>query len=283
MVHGGAGPIRPEMADACRSGMQRALDRGWAILDAGGSALDACEQTITQLEDDPIFNAGTGAHLNQDGQPQLDAIVMDGATFRAGAVGAVEHIRNPVQLARLILEKSEHILLVANGAERFAVEHGVSLCDSRELITPYQKQRWENRAGSTSFGTVGAVALDASGNLAAGTSTGGTSFKYPGRVGDSPLIGCGCYADNRSGAISTTGHGESMMKIVMAKSAADLIEKGQDPQAAAGNVVRLLSERTDGTGGLIVIDRAGRMGVAYSTPDMSWSGRTTAARSGISG
>jgi len=279
MVHGGAGAIRPEVADACRSGMQRALDRGWAVLEKGGSALDACEQAITQLENDPTFNAGTGAHLNLDGQPQLDAMLMDGATLRAGAVGAVDHIRNPIQVARLILEKSEHIFLVASGAERFAIEHGIALCEPRELITEYQRQRWENRASQKSFGTVGAVALDVLGNLASGTSTGGTSFKYPGRVGDSPMIGCGCYADNRSGAISTTGHGESMMKIVMAKTAADFIANGQDPQSAADAAVKLLSERTTGTGGLIVIDRAGRLGIAYSSPDMSWMGRTTGPRS----
>jgi beta-aspartyl-peptidase (threonine type) len=276
IVHGGAGRIRPEIAAECQAGLQRALDRAWSLLGTGGSALDACEQAILQLEDDPTFNAGTGAHLNRDGLPQLDAIVMDGATLRAGAVGAVERIRNPIHLARLVLEKSEHIFLASSGAERFAVEHGIALCDPKELITVYEQQRWGNRSRQASLtGTVGAVALDAAGNLAAGTSTGGTSFKYPGRVGDSAMIGCGCYADNLSGAASSTGHGESIMKIVMAKTAADFMAKGESPQAAADAAVRLLTERTAGQGGLIVIDRHGRLGASFSTPDMAWLGFTS--------
>ena len=276
IIHGGAGNIRPEIAAAARAGVERALATGWAILEAGGPAKDACEEAIIQLEEDPVFDAGVGAHLNRDGKAQLDAILMDGRSLQSGAIGAVERIRNPIHLARLVLEKSEHSFLVGGGAEQFAVESGIGLCDPTELITPYEQERWAARAAElTPGGTVGAVALDAAGNLCAGTSTGGTFFKHPGRVGDSPLVGCGCYADNESAAVSCTGHGESIMKIVMAKAAADLVASGQHAQAAADAAVRLLSRRTTGSGGLIVVDRAGRVGASFSTPHMTWAAKTT--------
>ena len=259
------------MHDDCRAALQRALKRGWAILEKGGPAIDACEQAIIELEDEPLFDAAFGSHLNRDGKVQMDAILMDGATLKAGAVGAVERIRNPIRLSRVVLEKSEHIFLAGPGAEQFAVENGMHLCEPCELITNAAFARWSAPAEKAeNFGTVGAVAIDRSGNLLAGTSTGGTFFKYPGRIGDSPLIGCGCYADNRSAAVSCTGHGESIMKIVMAKKAADLVESGHDAQAAAELALKILEERTEGGGGLIVVDRAGRVGAAFSTPTMAW-------------
>src|SRR5688572_3896288 len=278
IVHGGAGTIRPEIEPAARAGVARALERGWKILEAGGLAIDACEQAIIELEDDPVFDAGVGAHLNRDGKAQLDAILMDGATLQSGAIAAVERVRNPIRLARRILAKGQHSLLVGSGAEEFAVESGLALCDPSELITPYEHQRWTMKAAEPAqHGTVGAVALDARGNLCAGTSTGGTFFKHPGRVGDSPIIGCGCYADNEAAAVSCTGHGESIMKIVMAKTASDYVASGHDAQSAADAAVKLLSRRTTGAGGLIVVDRAGRVGASFSTSHMTWATKTTRA------
>jgi beta-aspartyl-peptidase (threonine type) len=275
VVHGGAGTIRPEVEDASKAGVERALARGWAILKAGGSGLDACEQAIVELEDDPAFNAGVGSHLNREGKAQLDAILMDGAALRAGAVAAVERIRNPIRLARLVLERGEPVLLAGAGAEAFAQEYGMPLCDPADLVTPVESERWRGRANSTHLGTVGAVALDSAGNLYAGTSTGGIFLKHPGRVGDSPLIGCGCFADNESAAVSCTGKGELIMKVVMAKSAADFVAAGQHPQAAAEAALNLLERKTGGKAGLILVDRAGRIGVSFSTPHMSWQGRSS--------
>jgi L-asparaginase / beta-aspartyl-peptidase len=279
VVHGGAGTIRQEVEAAARAGVERALAKGWAILEGGGSAIDACELSILDLEDDPVFDAGVGAHLNREGYAQLDAIVMDGATLQSGAVAAVERIRNPIRLARQVLKRGEHSLLVGAGAEQFAVESGIHLCDPAELITPYERQRWSAKATEPqTHGTVGAVAIDAAGNLCAATSTGGTFFKHRGRVGDSPLIGCGCYADNESAAVSCTGHGESIMKILMAKAAADFVAAGQDPQSAADAAVKLLSRRTSGAGGLIIVDSAGRFGASFSTPHMTWAAKTAVAK-----
>ena len=277
VVHGGAGTLRPEIEQPARTGVERALAAGWDILESGGSAKDACEEAIVLLENDPVFDAGVGAHLNRDGYAQLDAILMDGSSLKSGAVAGVERIRNPIRLARRILEDSAHAFMVASGAEQFAVERGMPLCDPNELISPYEHQRWldNSKSGSPSVphGTVGAVARDLAGHLCAGTSTGGTFLKQPGRVGDSPLIGCGCYADTESAAVSCTGHGESIMKIVMAKTAADFVASGSDAQSAADAAVQLLLRKTGGSGGLIVVDRLGRVGVSFSTPHMTWAAR----------
>jgi len=285
-VHGGAWHIPEDAAEACRRGCARALERGWAVLERGGSALEACEAAILELEDEPVFDAGTGSHLNRDGRVQCDAILMDGATLKAGAIAGVERLRNPVKVARLVLERSEHMMLVGPGAEQFAVEMGVPLCNPSELVIAREVELWyKNKhetdvsrghfTGDAQLGTVGAVALDARGSLAAGTSTGGTACKYPGRVGDSSLIGCGCYADNRSGAVSATGYGEAIMKVVMAKAASDFLAAGLAPQAAAEKAVALLAQRTDGKGGLILLDPAGGVGAAFSTPHMAYAFRTS--------
>jgi len=254
--------------------------------------MDAIEASIVILEDDPTFDAGIGSHLNRDGRVQLDAIVMDGATLKAGAVAAVERVRNPIRLARSILEKSEHMMLVAAGAEKFAEENGVPLCAPEELVNERERMAWrrcledshaaEHHVGHE-HGTVGAVAIDRHGNLAAGTSTGGTCCKFPGRVGDSPLIGCGCYADAEAGGVSCTGHGEGIMKIVMAKMAIDLLhdqrvlvphrEKGGPlslAQAVADACIRKLAHRAHTTGGLILMDRDGLPAAAFNTPRMAY-------------
>lgn len=302
IVHGGAGNIAAESAEGTRAGIRRALEAGWKILSGGGAALDAVEAAIVVLENDPFFNAGTGGNLNRDGRVQLDAIIMDGASLKAGAVAAVERIRNPIRLARLIQEKSPHVLLVAAGAETFAVENGIALCDPEELITDRARATWRKyRQELASFeqekhkGTVGAVALDSHAQFAAGTSTGGTPYKFPGRVGDSPLIGCGCYADVDSGGVSCTGDGEGIMKIVMAKTAVDLLRdphtlspyRQQDDgkpilaadfktsgatiaEAVADAVIRKLAHRAHSTGGLILLDREGHPAVAFNTPAMAY-------------
>ena len=297
IVHGGAWDIPDEAVDACNSGCQRALAAGWSILSGGGSALDAVEGAIIVLEDDPVFDAGYGSHLNLDGRVECDAIVMDGATLRAGSVAALQRVRNPVRLARKVLEECPHMMLVGEGAERFATSHAVPLCDPEELIAESEWQAWqlckkdEHAAAhhrGHEQGTVGAVAVDSRGSLFAATSTGGTCCKLPGRVGDSPLIGCGCYADSEAGGVSSTGYGEAIMKIVMAKAAVDYLRHAEaefavaaevDPAPSAANfpamlaareAVHLLAKRTHATGGLILLDRHGNPGFAFNTPRMAY-------------
>jgi len=279
IVHGGAWNIPDAQVEECRRGCRRALEAGWEILSSGGPAVEALEAAIVILEEDPVFDAGVGSHLNRDGRVELDAIVMDGGTLEAGAVASVGRIRNPIRLARKVLESSEHMMLVGAGAEKFAEENGIALCDPSELIVERERAAWrrcrEDRHAAEhhtdhAMGTVGAVALDAQGNLFAGTSTGGTCCKLPGRVGDSPLIGCGCYADATAGGVSCTGHGEAIMRIVMAKTAAEFLRAGQTPRAAAEACTRLLRERGRGTGGLILLGKDGAPGFAFSTPRMAY-------------
>jgi beta-aspartyl-peptidase (threonine type) len=276
IVHGGAWDIPTNLRKICKDAVTRALERGWRVLESGGSCLDACEQAIVELEDEPVFDAGLGSHLNRDGTVQLDAILMNGANLKSGAVVAVERLLNPIRVARLILEQSEHMLIAGYGAEQFALEHGMALCSPAELITDHEAELWRSLSGKVvNMGTVGAVALDSSGNLASGTSTGGTMYKYPGRVGDSALVGCGCYADNLASAVSTTGHGESIMKVVLAKTANDFIAAGKSAQNAAIDAIQLMTRRTSGTGGLIMLDAKGRPGVAFTTQDLAYAYRTT--------
>jgi L-asparaginase / beta-aspartyl-peptidase len=281
IVHGGAWDIPDAAVPACKSGCERALAAGWGILEAGGSALDAIEAAVVILEDDPVFDAGYGSHLNLDGRVECDAIVMDGATLRAGAVATLQHVRNPVRLARKVLENCPHMMLAAEGAERYAHEQGIKLCAPEELITEAERDAWakcKTDKHAAVFhrgheqGTVGAVAMDREGRLFAATSTGGTCCKLPGRIGDSPLIGCGCYADAEAGAVSCTGYGEAIMKIVMAKTATDLLRDPQnaDAMTAARQTVNTLASRTHATGGLILLDREGNPGWAFNTPRMAY-------------
>ncbi len=293
IVHGGAWDIPDEAVDACKSGCHRALTAGWSILSRGGSALDAIEAAIIVLEDDPVFDAGYGSHLNLDGHVECDAIVMNGATLRSGAAATLQRVKNPIQLARKILENCPHMMLVAEGAERFAREHGIQLCDREQMISEAEREAWMKCKGDKHAaehhrgheqGTVGAVALDAAGNLFAATSTGGTCCKLPGRVGDSPLIGCGCYADSGAGGASCTGYGEAIMKVVLAKSAVDALRRPavcvdtpaniscgtSTADLAAREAVHLLAKRAHGAGGLILLDRAGNSGFAFNTPRMAY-------------
>jgi len=267
---------------AVREGCRQAADAGWAVLAQGGPALDAIEAAVRVMEDDPAFDAGLGSFLNAAGQVELDAIIMDGRDLSFGAVAAVQRVRHPVTLARLVMAHSGHAMLVGAGAEAFAHEQGLPLCSPEELLAGRELERWRaaqaggNPHGWEPFGTppsdtVGAVALDADGNLAAATSTGGTFNKLPGRVGDSPLVGCGAYADNRTGAVSATGLGEALMKVVISKTACDFIGKGMTAQEAAEAAIAVLAGRTTGDGGLIVLDRLGRIGIAHNTPHIAYA------------
>lgn len=282
-IHGGAWDIPDDMVDLHRDGVHRALNAGWAVLTRGGSAVDAVETAIMIMEDDETFDAGRGSFINRAGEVELDASIMNGKTLRAGAIAAVQNVRNPIALARKIMDESEHILLVGIGATRFAREHGVATCRPDDLITTRELERWRQAQGrketptreafrrrKVPIDTVGAVALDGRGNLASGTSTGGTPNKYPGRVGDSPLIGCGTYADNETGAVSTTGWGESMIKVVMAKTVVDLMQRnGGDSEAAAREGIRILERKAEGYGGVLALSHAGNVGIAYNTPRMA--------------
>ena len=293
VVHGGAWAIPDDMVDAHLNGVRNAAAAGWRVLERGGSALDAVEEAVVVLEDDETFDAGRGSFLNRDGKVQLDAFIMDGATLRGGGVGCVERLRNPVRAARKILSDSPHLYFVAEGAERFAAEHGIALCRNEDLIVPREVDRlraYQARASTGSDGndlfapvisddmlshdTVGAIALDRDGNVAASTSTGGTLNKAPGRLGDSSLIGCGCYADNLSAAASTTGWGEPIMKLVLAKWAADRVESGSLPEWVAKEAMNYLQQRLNGHGGIILLDAEGRFGIAHNTPRMAWALRT---------
>ena len=290
VVHGGAWAIPDDMVDAHLSGVRNALAAGWRVLERGGSSLDAVEEAVVVMEDDETFDAGRGSFLNRDGKVQMDALIMDGGTLRAGGVGCVERVRNPVRAARKILSESPHVYFVAEGAERFAAEHGIPLCKNEDLIIPreverlreYQSHLEEHRADlfapTISHDTVGAVALDRDGNTAAATSTGGTLDKAPGRLGDSSLIGCGCYANNESGAASTTGWGEPIMKLVLAKWAADRVESGNMPEWVAQEAMNYLKQRLNGHGGIILLDATGRFGIAHNTPRMAWAFQNTQAQ-----
>ncbi|HEV8383973.1 MAG TPA: isoaspartyl peptidase/L-asparaginase, partial [Candidatus Acidoferrales bacterium] len=279
IVHGGAWNIPDEAVAACQAGCRRALEIGWAILQGGGEAMDAVEAAIVVLEEDPVFDAGFGSHLNRDGRVELDAIIMDGGTLNAGAVASVQRVRNPIRLARKILDSCEHMMLVGAGAEEFAAAQGLPLCNPEELVLEREKQAWKKCIQgdhltefhfSHQHGTVGAVAYDGQGHIVAGTSTGGTCCKLPGRVGDSPLIGCGCYADLEAGGISCTGWGEAIMKVVLAKSTADFLCTGKTAQEAAQAATDLLARRTKGTGGLILLDARGKPGFSFTTQRMAY-------------
>jgi L-asparaginase / beta-aspartyl-peptidase len=279
-----------DMVEAHLNGVREALAAGWRVLERGGRALDAIEEAVVIMEDDDTFDAGRGSFLNRDGKVQLDALLMDGATLRAGGVGCVERLRNPVRAARKILSESPHVYFVAEGAEQFAADHGVELCRNEDLVIPREIERLREYqrkeaaepakdgndlfAPTISHDTVGAVALDREGNIAAATSTGGTLNKAPGRLGDSSLIGCGCYADNESAAVSTTGWGEPIMKLVLAKWTADRVAAGNLPDWAAKEAMNYLQQRVNGHGGIIVLNAQGQFGIAHNTPRMAWAYKT---------
>ena len=273
IVHGGAGDWSADDGDgealvgACRAAAQA----GFEILRAGGSALDAATAAVVVLEDDPRFNAGTGSALTAEGEVECDASVMCG-DGRAGAVGALRDVKNPIRLARMVMERTPHVLLVGAGASAFAVECGVPSLAPQALVTERMRDKWRaalaRAAAAPSGGTVGCVARDAAGHVAAATSTGGMMLKRLGRVGDSAVIGAGTYADDGAGAVSCTGVGEAFIKAAAAKQAVEALRAGRSPSEAAREVLPLV-RRHGGSGGLICVDTAGRVGLAFDTSGMA--------------
>ncbi len=288
VIHGGAGTIRrenmtPELEAAYRNSLMKALNAGYVVLQQGGSSVDAVEAAIRLLEDDSLFNAGKGAVLDSKGTASLDASIMDGRDLNAGAVAAVRRVRHPISLARAVMEKSPHVMLVGDGAEVFAQEQGLELVPPDYFITYRRLQQWKQikaQGESTSdaqasleppmhaFGTVGAVALDKAGNLAAGTSTGGMMNKKYGRVGDSPIIGAGTYANNATCAVSATGHGEYFIRNVATHTIHALMAyKNMSLQEAAETVLEQIKEM-GGSGGVIAVDREGHIAMPFTTEGM---------------
>ena len=270
LVHGGAGADPTDGRDELRDGMHTAILAGWRVLADGGRALDAVEATVRVLEDHPRFNAGRGSVLTTAGTVEMDASIMEGDRLQCGAVGAVSRVANPITLARRVLEATHHVFLVGEGAHAFARAAGLPECDPATLVTDRQRRRHAGRApvAAPARSTVGAVALDRHGTVAAATSTGGTAGKLPGRVGDSALIGCGTYADSTLGAVSCTGDGEAIIRVTLARRALEFVKQADDPEYAARVAVDLLVEEGRGDGGLILIDWRGRLGHATSTPFM---------------
>lgn len=270
IVHGGAGAPPETEHEERQAAVERALEAGWAAL--GRGALASVLAAVRQLEDEPILNAGVGATLNRDGQVELDAGLMEGATLRAGAVGAVRDVRHPIDLARAVMEDGRHILLVAEGASRFARERGLEMCDPDFFVTERQR-RGLAAALERPGDTVGAIARDDEGHLVAGVSTGGTRAKLPGRLGDSPLPGAGFYADDPWGAAVGTGQGEGFMRLVLCHLVVRALEDGHPIDLATGLALDRLQRRVGATGGLIVVDAEGRTFAAHSTPFMAWASR----------
>jgi len=263
IVHGGAG-ADPGGREELRGGMREAVVAGWRALAGGGTALDAVEAAVRSLEDHPRFNAGRGSVLTAAGTVETDASIMEGDRLRNGAVAAVSGVRNPITLARRILEAGQHSFFVGPGALARAQALGVPLCDPAELVTEQQRRR----LAALQAGTVGAVALDRAGTIAAATSTGGTPGKLPGRVGDSALIGCGTYAESSLGGVSCTGDGEAIIRVTLARRALEILKSVGDPAHACEVALSALVEEGGGQGGLILVDWRGRMGWARSTPLM---------------
>jgi beta-aspartyl-peptidase (threonine type) len=290
IVHGGAGRLHPG-ADrgGIDAGLGRALDAGWRAMSEG--ALAAAVAAVTVLEDDPHFNAGTGAVLTSEGEVELDAGVMTADRLRAGAVAGMTDAANPVKVARAVLEDGRHVLLCGAGASRFAAERGLPRLDPQRLREASRRagarhgepsrvagagEDQRTAGGGSPGGTVGAVCRDGGGGLAVAVSTGGIAGKLPGRIGDSALCGAGFYADT-PGAACATGEGEAFIRLVGCRRAVELMAAGADAQTAAAQLIELLGQRTQGTGGIIVVDATGSAGVAHSTPDMPWAWRSEAA------
>ena len=287
LVHGGAWNIPNELVEPSLNGLRAALQAGRRRLDDGAHAIDVVESAVRVLEDDPHFDAGRGSRLNRAGEVEMDASIMRGSDFEAGAVAAVSGVRHPVTVARLVMERSPHVLLAGPGAARFAADHGVERCSTEDLLVGTELERYRRvRAGDNvlireefspdghgkereePLGTVGAVAVDTQGRLAAATSTGGTQDKLPGRVGDSPILGAGTWADDDAGAASATGWGEGILRVLLTRTVIDLIERGASAgEAVRGGLARL--ERISGKGGVIVVDRHGVRGIAFNTPRMA--------------
>ncbi|MCC9137960.1 isoaspartyl peptidase/L-asparaginase family protein [Pontibacter silvestris] len=296
VIHGGAGTITrenmtPEKEKAYREVLNEALQTGYAVLKKGGTSLDAVEATIHVMEDSPLFNAGKGAVFTNEGKNEMDAAIMDGKTLNAGAVASITTIKNPISAARAVMEQSEHVMMIGSGAEKFAREKGLKIVDPSYFYTETRYQQLQNIKGKEEtqldhssngtsnnenifiegkkFGTVGAVALDAYGNLAAATSTGGMTNKRYGRVGDVPIIGAGTYADNNTCAVSATGHGEYFIRSVVGHDIAALMDyKGYSVKKAADEVVMKKLVERKGEGGVIALDRKGNFTMTFNSAGM---------------
>ena len=291
-IHGGAGVIAreqlgPDDGAGYRAGLAEALDAGYAVLERGGSSLDAVTTAVRILEDNPLFNAGRGAVLTHEGQAELDASIMTGHDLKAGAVAGVKRIRHPIDLARKVMEDSPHVMLYGAGAEEFANSRGFEFVPNEFFITPLRKQQLERvlqgrtqpRNELSGLGTVGAVAIDSAGNLAAATSTGGMTNKRWGRIGDAPIIGAGTYANNASCAVSATGHGEYFIRSVVAYDVCALMEyKGYTLDRAATEVVKGKLVERGGEGGIIAVDRAGNVALEFNSPGIFRGMRDSAGR-----
>ncbi|HLC47618.1 MAG TPA: isoaspartyl peptidase/L-asparaginase [Candidatus Norongarragalinales archaeon] len=267
VIHGGAWAIEHTTVDDHKKGLQNALEVGWKILNSGGPALDAIEKTINSMEDSGVFDAGKGCVLNEKGEVEMDAMVMTGDLL-AGAVAALQEFPNPISVARRVMEKTQHMLLVGKGAAIFAEKQGFERMHIMDLVSHREFRSWKDNK-EMPFGTVGAVALDKQGGLAQGTSTGGTRGKMVGRVGDSPLIGAGGYCDSDTGGASTTGHGESFMKILACKTACDYLRTEKSAQLAAEKTIKLMEIRTSGKVGIILLGKDGDIGIAFNTARMA--------------
>lgn len=283
IVHGGAWSMPDNLVQAARDGTKAAARAGYEVLEKGGCALDAVQAAVRVLEDDPTFDAGTGSVLTSNGDVEMDAVMMDGKKLNSGAVACVHNIKNPIDLARLVLEKTDHCLLVGLGANQFAEEMGIPKVPRESLVSEEAIREHDcyTAYGSTvdhlfkkrgpEHDTVGAVALDSEGNVAYGTSTGGISFKRPGRVGDSPIIGSGGYADNEVGGVSCTGHGESISKVVLAYQIISMMRQGISAQKAADTALENMAQRVHGYGGVIVLSNNGDCVSSFTTDRMSWA------------
>lgn len=271
IIHGGAGRVSAEREAERREGCGAALEAGWRILTGGGNSLDAVCAAVVELENRPVFNAGKGSVLTVDGTVEMDASVMEGTQLRAGATAVISTVRNPVRLARALLDQGRAVFLAGSAAETFAREHRLEMCAPEDLITDQQRERRRNGEGGYLYGTVGAVAVDAAGRVAAATSTGGMEGKPLGRIGDSAVIGAGTYADDACGAVSATGQGEAIIRTVLARHTTDLLRAGADPSVVAAAAIDYLERRTGGRGGLIVVDPFGRIGHARNAEHMTFA------------
>jgi L-asparaginase / beta-aspartyl-peptidase len=270
IVHGGAGWWADEQDAPKSEFIIEAVNVGCAVLKRGGTALDAVEKAVNVLEDAPIFDAGRGSHLNAEGVVQMDAIIIDGLSRNFGAVAGVEQVRYPISLARRVMQDTQHNFIVGPGAEKLAIQLGIPLLPNMWFVTDEELTNYRQRVASQTYDTVGAVAIDAQGNIAAATSTGGTSHKLPGRVGDAPLFGAGGYADNDFGATSATGVGEHSMRILLSKYVVDQLAAGNDAQAASANAMQYANRFfEDSQLAVITVDKQGRVGAAHTTAKLA--------------
>lgn len=275
IIHGGAGNIPDSVVEAKKSALENILLRTVSMLKIGKPALNAVEFAVKCMEDDPVFNAGRGSCTNAEGEVEMDAIIIDGDSLNFGAVGGIKNVRNPVAVARKVLDHGKHCFLAGNGATRFAHANGFEFVPGEELIV-----KQDEPAGA--HDTVGAVALDSTGRIAAATSTGGIQKKLPGRIGDSPLIGCGAIADTSIGGVSATGEGEFLMRIMISRVVLDCLQRGLSPDESSAHAVNLLQEKVRGKGGVICLNKDGETGYAFNTPRMAVAYLNREGRMGVS-